>query len=139
MIRPSKALLLLAAAGAGPRAAAHERRRLTSDYVRPVASQLLQPWTVPVNDKCRAAPCSSQVHVSLAGPGEALVTFASETDATPSTVEFGSSARFLDRTAHGSRVSYSQLLAFEQGLTHPAIGLPGATEAELLAIQNTSS
>lgn len=120
-------------------AAAQQRRRLTSDYVRPVASELLEPWTIPVNNKCRASPCSSQVHVTLGGPNEALVTFASATDATPPIVEFGYNMQHLNRAAHGMSVSYSQLLNFEEMLVRPSVGLPGASEADLLAIMNTSA
>jgi hypothetical protein len=120
-------------------ALADVRRRLTSEYIRPAGSGFLDPRTIPVNSRCAHPPCSSQVHVTLLSARDALVTFASPTDATLPLVEFGYDARYLDRKARGTSSSYSQLMYFVPDLTDPPVGLPGRTEDELLAIMNTSA
>jgi 3',5'-cyclic AMP phosphodiesterase CpdA len=124
-------MLLLTVSGA--------RRRLTSEYIRPEGSAFLDTAKIPVNSRCAHPPCSSQVHVTLLSARDALVTFASPTDATLPLVEFGYDARHLDRKARGTSSSHSALMYFVSDLTQPRVGVADRTEDELLAIMDTSS
>lgn len=117
---------------------------LSSDYLRPVSSPMLSLMYWPPNLQCRNATlykssCSDQVHLALGGEAEMVVVFASQTAQTPSTVSWWREGSSTLGNAVGSASAYSQLIFLNQMLTSPSLGLPSASNAELLAILNTSA
>lgn len=105
----------------------------TSNYVRvPVASRVLE--AAEIDASCES--CDSQVHVSLASKDSAVISFVSATASTPSEIRFG---RSLERTAKGSRRSYTSLAFVDKLLTAPTMGAPSASDDEVKAMADTTS
>ncbi|KOO29270.1 purple acid phosphatase 22-like protein [Chrysochromulina tobinii] len=108
----------------------------TSTYHRPSSSLTLHhdTWSAAVNE-------SEQVHLQLGGPGEMTVVFASATASTPSEVSWEclNCAVPTSGNVTGKAHAYSTLMYFTKYLTAPALGAPYATDAQIVALQNTSS
>ena len=86
--------------------------------------------------------CSEQVHLSLCGPGEVTVSFATLNDLTPSTVQWWPQGTAGEEGAitvsKGSSIASSSLQSVDIMLTHPSMGMPTATVQELRSMQNWS-
>ena len=78
-----------------------------------------------------------QVHLSLGGPSEMVITYATA-DEAPSSVEWWD-ASGATLTADGTAAAYSQLIYIEDELLDPAIGLGDTNASTLLDMQNTSA
>ena len=89
----------------------------------------------PANAACDAPPCSGQVLVTLGGPQEVVVSFATHNDATPSLVTWAGADGAV-RAATGSSSAYSQLMYIAPELTNPALGGLGADPAQQRRIQS---
>jgi hypothetical protein len=83
--------------------------------------------------------CSEQIHLSLGGPTEAVVSFATLNDLTPSTVEWWAEAeQGAIHVSSGSASASSSLQSVDVMLTHPSMGDPSATIEQLRRMQNWS-
>jgi len=103
---------------------------VTAAYTRPRRARLL-------TESARAAAgCSEQVHLALGGPGEMVVSWATDNDATTSMVTYWG-ADGVGLVARGRATAYSQLLFLDPNLVEPEMGLPGATKDELRRMQDT--
>lgn len=91
----------------------------------------------PANTQCAAPPCSEQVHLTLGGPGEVTVSYATANDTTPSAVAWSSGGP--TNVTAGSANAYSQLMYFVRNVVEPSMGEAYATEAELAALQDTTA
>ena len=78
-----------------------------------------------------------QVHLSLGGPSEMVITYATA-DEAPSSVEWWD-ASGATLTADGTAAAYSQLIYIEDELLDPAIGLGDTNASTLLDMQDTSA
>ncbi len=92
----------------------------------------------PPNTQCDGSICSEQVHVTLGGPGEMRIVFATQNDTTPSRVDYGLLGAPMSQSATGTATTYSQIIAFAQSLTNPSMGKARATEAQILSLLNTT-
>jgi len=80
------------------------------------------------------------VHLSLGGPDEVVINWASGSDEVqPEVVFWPTAAPRQTRTARGSSNSYSQLLYLASYLLDPPMGAPGTTPEALRALANTTS
>lgn len=81
-----------------------------------------------------------QVHLSLGGPGEVVVNWASGSDAVePEVVFWPSASPSSARRARGSSNTYSQLLYLTSYLLQPPMGAPGTTPDAIKQLANTTS
>ena len=111
----------------------------TSGYVRPNSHPVLPELYWPSNELCTnaSAGCPEQVHLSLGGPGEMIVVWATTDDTTASEVTYWNAS--ISARATGSVSAYSQLIYLVSELTDPDIGTASASTAELLRMQDTTS
>ena len=110
----------------------------TSLYRRPAASRELSASDVQT---CFADCESEQVHVALGGPGELVISFATTSDVVSSHVDYWDAASNDPPLRQGgAKNAYSQLMYILEELMDPTIGgPPGATAADILALQDTTS
>lgn len=85
-------------------------------------------------------PC--QVHITLGGPNEVVVTFATADYRAPSVVHYGTDEAALSATATGEKRTYTQRYCPEQFQRHPV--MPGSyrvvpSREETIRAQNSSA
>mmetsp|Transcript_34096 Transcript_34096/g.63222 ORF Transcript_34096/g.63222 Transcript_34096/m.63222 type:complete len:632 (-) Transcript_34096:181-2076(-) len=93
------------------------------------------------NTLCASPPCSEQVHLQLGGPGEMVVVYVTANANTSSEVTYwpAGTSPSTPLSASGSAAAYSQLMWIDSGLIAPLMGAARVTEAEVLALQNTTT
>ncbi|CAE8628101.1 unnamed protein product [Polarella glacialis] len=97
---------------------------VTSIYSRPAKFDALPESNFVPNSECGGGNCSQQVHITLGGPGEMVVSFASSPDAeTPAEVKFALAADWglAREAAEGTTETYSQLMFWNPQLVNPAV------------------
>jgi len=135
--------LVLAVAGSPCATASSSGRSSVAEpyYERPAASADLPFCSIPANLQCQTPPCSEQVHIQLGGPGEVVVSFASNASKrTPPLVRFGLAGHGVPWYASGSSNSFSQLIYWALPQTwNSTMGMPTLTAEEIAAIMTTTS
>ena len=107
---------------------------VTSSYVRSSSSSDISPTHLPE----RCAGCTEQVHLSLGGAGQMVISFATSSDETASRVEYWGAGDLTPRVATGLPSAYTQIVYLDRQLLEPAMGAPATESSQLLAMQNTS-
>ncbi|KAL1527161.1 hypothetical protein AB1Y20_015841 [Prymnesium parvum] len=110
---------------------------LTSRYLRPASSPILSDPPPSANSSC-----PEQRHLTLGGPAEVVVVYATRSGRVASEVAW----RCLDcpagaapsGTARGHAGAYSHLMSFAPYLTAPPLGEPTVSDGAVAVLQNTS-
>mmetsp|Transcript_29985 Transcript_29985/g.84598 ORF Transcript_29985/g.84598 Transcript_29985/m.84598 type:complete len:566 (+) Transcript_29985:117-1814(+) len=113
----------------------------TSDFLRPASATHLHQDSEFLSDRSYGESEAQQVHVTLGGPGEAVVVYATKDYEAESVVRFGTEEGSLDSIATGDKRTYTVRVCPEPFAHMNPMPGPAKNElslVETIALQNTS-